>query len=153
MLEFVVYFDGACEPRNPGGSMSWAWVVIEDGDEMVARSDYRAAAPGNTNNRAEYFGLGCAMKAASEIIPNGAEFTVRGDAQLVIRQMTGEYSCNAPGLIPLRHKIATSIREHGWKIAFEWVPREQNVRADALTRQEIESRGIKIPDRSKWKRR
>ena len=49
----VLYFDGACEPRNPGGWMSWAWVALaRDGaaaleqDEAFGEIRLGPASPG-----------------------------------------------------------------------------------------------------------
>ena len=36
----VVYFDGACEPMNPGGHMGYAWVALaRDGSEVAHDAD------------------------------------------------------------------------------------------------------------------
>jgi ribonuclease HI len=58
---------------------------------------------------------------------------VKGDSRLVINQAKGKCHVKAPHLKPL-HDEAMKLASRFKKIAFEWVPREENTRADALGR-------------------
>ena len=60
------------------------------------------------------------------------ELLVRGDSQLVIRQMQGKYKVNSPKLAPL-HQCVTNLASQFAKIEFEHVYRDNNKRADALS--------------------
>jgi ribonuclease HI len=58
---------------------------------------------------------------------------VRGDSQLVIRQLNGEYAVKSPRIAPLYARVKELLRFfHNVKL--EWVPRELNAEADALSR-------------------
>lgn len=60
------------------------------------------------------------------------EVELRSDSQLMIRQLTGQYSVKAERIIPLYEEVkrlATQFK----KISFNWIPREQNNRADELS--------------------
>jgi ribonuclease HI len=129
-----VFFDGACEPFNPGGVATWGFVVMESG-KVIKKECGRACEPytiKSTNNYAEYTAL---IKALEYCIQKGySELTVKGDSQLVIRQITGEYSVRSEKIIPL-YKKAISLAYKFKKIHFVWVRRESNEIADNLSKQ------------------
>ena len=133
-----VYFDGACEPVNPGGIATFGFVIYKD-REMVKAEKGLACEPFSSyasNNVAEYTAM---IKALEFMVKNGlcgesVHVTVKGDSQLTIRQMNGIYAVRAPRIIPLfkRAKELTKKIKH---IRFIWVPREQNTVADDLSHQ------------------
>lgn len=127
----VVYFDGACEPVNPGGVGTYAFVVVKDG-EVIYREAGVACEPGPdcTNNVAEYTGLLLALRWLKARGLRGA--VVRGDSQLVVRQLTGQYAVRSERLRPLYEEAKELLRETSSTV--EWVPREENSSADTLTK-------------------
>lgn len=134
----TVWFDGACEPRNPGGHGTYG-IVIEDDDgtTLATNRGYIGEGDGVTNNVAEYTGLIEALEYVHSRKPD-AHVTVHGDSQLAIRQMTGRYRVRSDRLRPLWQKAQTLARD--LDISFEWVPREQNEHADSLSRREYYER-------------
>ena len=62
---------------------------------------------------------------------------IRGDSQVVIRQMTGAYTCSAPSLQPL-HQEALDLAGRLPGVTFRWIPRNENERADELSREAFE---------------
>ncbi|MGD0012733.1 MAG: hypothetical protein ABSE93_29850 [Terriglobia bacterium] len=54
MNEYLAWFDGACEPVNPGGTASFG-VVIKDKDGTVLRKEHGLVGKGSkmSNNVAE----------------------------------------------------------------------------------------------------
>jgi ribonuclease HI len=128
----TIWFDGACEPVNPGGHGTYG-IVVEQGGEIVHKErGYIGEDEGITNNVAEYEALVAALEHTRAEYPD-APVTVYGDSQLVIRQLTGEYAVRSPRLRPLwqdARRLANQL-----DVEFEWVPREQNERADALSRE------------------
>jgi ribonuclease HI len=84
-----------------------------------------------TNNLAEYTALLRALERVRDL-EIASDLEVRGDSQLVINQATGEWSCNALNLRPLLARVHELTR--GLRVAWHWVPREQNSEADALSR-------------------
>lgn len=134
---FILYFDGACEwwngKRNPGGLATYGWYIELDGQRIAWGYGEAARGNGATNNVAEYMGLISAIKAASDLglVP---DFIIRGDSQLVIRQMAGTYSVNSPLLLPLWSQAKTLLSEMDAYCSFEWVPREENEQADELSK-------------------
>lgn len=128
----TVWFDGACEPVNPGGHGTYG-IVIEQGGELIHEaSGYLGDGEGMTNNVAEYEALLAALSYVQEEAPT-APVTVHGDSELVIRQLTGDYAVRSARLRPLWREAKQ--RATGLDITFEWVPRDQNERADGLAQE------------------
>lgn len=123
----AMFFDG-CSKGNPGRAGAGAVLYDASGNEVFAESVF--AGHSTTNNEAEYTGLILGLNSA---LKQGiTELQVRGDSQLVIRQMQGKYKVNSPKLAPL-HKCATTLAAKFAKIEYEHVYRDKNQRADALS--------------------
>jgi ribonuclease HI len=119
-----VYFDGAAR-GNPGPAAVGYVVVTNDG--IVAEGGERIGRA--TNNQAEYEALTRAVEAARDY--GFDEVDVRGDSELIVKQVRGEYDANDPTL--REHRV--TVREllagfDSWSL--EHVPREINDRADEL---------------------
>lgn len=126
----IANFDGSCNP-NPGGVCSYGFVVWRDKTRI--QEGHGSAAPrgpGATNNVAEY--TGC-IRALEWILSQGCTEPVvlRGDSELVLKQLKGEYKVRSPLLAPLYWK-ARELAARLLSLRFEWVPREQNAEADRL---------------------
>jgi len=134
VTDVTVFFDGACEPFNPGGVATWGFVVVEQG-KTVKNESGLACKPFSsqaTNNYAEYTAL---IKALEYCLEKGyRSITVKGDSQLVVRQMIGEYSVRSENIIPLYDR-ATALADRFDSISFVWVRRESNEMADRLSKQ------------------
>jgi ribonuclease HI len=119
-----VYFDGASR-GNPGPA-AIGWVVVT-GDGIVAEGGTRIGEA--TNNRAEYEALVRALEVAHDY---GFErVDVRGDSELIVRQVHGEYDVNDPGLREYRVRVLELLDDFDeWSLSH--VPREINERADEL---------------------
>jgi ribonuclease HI len=133
-LQIEVYFDGLCQPVNPGGIACYAYVVRKDGHTVHSDSGLAAEpfSKGASNNVAEYTAL---IKALEWLIANGytsARVEVKSDSQLVVKQLSGEYRVKAKQIVPLFQKAAVLMKKFS-KIAIQWVPREKNIEADRLT--------------------
>lgn len=123
----TLFFDG-CSKGNPGRAGAGAVLYDTQGAEVFAESVF--AGYNTTNNEAEYTGLILGLNEALKI--GLSELQVRGDSQLVIRQMQGKYKVNSPKLAPL-HQCASTLASKFAKIEFEHVYRDKNQRADALS--------------------
>jgi ribonuclease HI len=128
MTESVLHFDGACR-GNPGPAATG--YVLETTTETI--EDGRPLED-HTNNEAEYKALLDGLETA---LSNGVtDITIKGDSQLIIRQVTGEYDCNADNLAPLLDDVRGRLAVfHSWSI--EHVPREQNADADTAANNAI----------------
>ncbi|AKH97081.1 ribonuclease HI [Halanaeroarchaeum sulfurireducens] len=116
------YFDGACR-GNPGPS-AIGWVLV-DGDGIVDEGGERIGRA--TNNQAEYEALIRVLEVADRY--GYDEVEVRGDSQLIVKQVKGAWNTNDPELRELRVRVHELLeRFDDWSIAH--VPREVNDRAD-----------------------
>jgi ribonuclease HI len=127
----TVYFDGLCYPKNPCGVAAYGYLVYRDG--ALIHRGFRAVGEGKgmTNNVAEYEGL---MAAAQWLNDEGIreKIVIKGDSQLVIKQMKGEWkisSATSKKYVPEIRKLLA-----GKDVSFSWVPREENEEADKLSR-------------------
>ena len=122
----IIEADGGSR-GNPGTAGSGA-VVIDAATGQVIREIARYVGVA-TNNVAEYIALLAGLQAAIEI-DREAEFAVRMDSKLVIEQMSGGWKIKHPDMIALGAQVQELARDK--KISWTWIPREQNVLADAL---------------------
>jgi ribonuclease HI len=117
-----VYFDGASR-GNPGPA-AVGWVVVTS-DGIVAEGGERIGRA--TNNRAEYEALIRALEVARDY--GFDEVEVRGDSELIVRQVRGEWDASDPGLRERRVRARELLAAFDeWSI--DHVPREINQRAD-----------------------
>jgi ribonuclease HI len=131
MPELVAYVDGGCL-GNPGPS--GIGVVISgcaDGPVRIAKWI------GNQdNNVAEYAALMEALQYALSL--KAQKLHVYSDSQVVVRQMTGQYTCRSPRLYSLHwtcRKLAQAL-----KFSISHVPRENNAEANGLAQSALRRR-------------
>jgi ribonuclease HI len=151
MVIFEIYFDGACEPINPGGYMGYGFLVFKDGEFLKSGSYYEDKSPSNTNNVAEYNACLEALYFLEEYITleniNDYDINVFGDSMLVIKQMQGVWKINSGFYKIFAEKTKDKVGNFK-NIKFQWIPREQNKDADEMSKRELKSRGI---EETKWK--
>ncbi len=117
-----VYFDGAAR-GNPGPA-AVGWVVVTS-DGIVTEGGERIGE--TTNNRAEYEALVRALAVAAEY--GYDEVDVRGDSELIVKQVRGEYGVTDPDLREYRVRVRELLESfEEWSLSH--VPREINDRAD-----------------------
>jgi len=136
----TLHFDGLCEPKNPGGVATYGYTIYRGSRKLCdGFGTVGAGMFGNdvSNNVAEYTAM---IRGMERLLSDGysGRLTVRGDSQLTIRQMQGRYAVRAKRLAPL-HEEAMRLARMFERVEFEWVPREQNEEADALSRRGFEA--------------
>jgi len=119
-----LYFDGASR-GNPGPA-SVGYVLVDDSGIVTEGGETIGTA---TNNQAEYAALVKALEVATDY--GFDEAHVRGDSELIVKQIRGEWSTNDPDLREKRVRARELLMQfEDWQI--EHVPREINDRADQL---------------------
>ncbi|AFO56314.1 MULTISPECIES: ribonuclease HI [Natrinema] len=125
-----VYFDGGSR-GNPGPA-AIGWVIVT-GDGIVAEDGETIGT--STNNQAEYEALIAGLEAARDY--GYDEVHVRGDSELIVKQVRGEYDTNDPDLREKRVTVRELLRAFDeWTL--EYVPREVNDRADGLVNEALD---------------
>ena len=133
---WLIQFDGAANP-NPGpassGAVLWSPKGLDGKRNPVFESGkYIGKA---TNNIAEVQGLLLGLQIAAT---RGArEVLIEGDSELIIFQQTGRYRVSDKNLKVWWANIQAALMDEtsfDW-IAIKQVPREQNERADSITKE------------------
>ena len=124
--EYVMNFDG-CSKGNPGPAGAGA-VIYQNGIEIWGSCEF--VGKKETNNMAEYAGLILGMKEA--VHRNIRKIAIKGDSQLVIKQMRGEYKVKSENLL---HSFtqAKKLEKDFEVIMYDHVYRTENKRADELS--------------------
>ena len=137
-----LYFDGACEPFNPGGTASYGWLIKKDGKELKSGHGVVGSGEGMTNNVAEYSGL---IYGLEEFLKLNIQekLLIKGDSNMVINMISGKWGWNKkkskwqpheklPHLKELLNQALSLVKKIEYEV--EWIPREENKEADALSK-------------------
>jgi ribonuclease HI len=134
---YVAYFDGCCEPTNPGGNMGiGAFILNPERKRIFERSEYIPASNLNfktSNNVAEYLGVISLLTYFMNNNLHNEKIIICGDSKLVINQMSGTWNCNG-GVYEKYYRKALLIRKQLTNVRFEWIPRDKNGPADELSK-------------------
>lgn len=124
------WFDGACEPVNPGGLGTYGFVVRQGERLLVRQSGVVPDIAGTpmTGNVAEYVALLLLLEWLAAH-PGGAT-RIEGDSKLIVMQVRGEWAANVPVLRMLRDKCRALLPASARLVH---IGREKNGEADALT--------------------
>lgn len=135
-MQVVMEFDGGSR-GNPGPAGFGCVVRSADDDEMPIATHGRFIGSA-TNNVAEYSGLIFGLETAMNL--GATQILVRGDSELVIKQMKGQYKVKSPGLKPLFEK-ARVLADGFERVLFEHKLRDQNKLADKLANMAMDRKG------------
>jgi len=134
-LKVLVYFDGLCQPCNPGGLACYAFIIETYTGQTIHREYGLAVEPftdSSTNNVAEYTGIIKALEWLLENNFHNQKIMISGDSQLVINQLRRNWKVKALTIVPLYLKTKSLISKFK-DITIEWISRQKNEKADKLT--------------------
>lgn len=112
--------------------------IIEDPLKGEVLEQHGEAIGTETNNVAEYRALIAGLKAARNFHPN--RLVCHLDAELVVKQLNGEYRVKMPTLQTFVDEIKELTMEFP-DVVFQHVPREDNYRADKLVNEALDAAG------------
>ena len=131
----IIEADGGSR-GNPGIAGSGACVIDADTGEVILEiSKFIGVA---TNNVAEYLALVAGLEGAYSLNAE-ARILVRMDSKLVIEQMAGRWKIKHPDMQQLGARVQTIVA--GKAVRWQWIPREENSRADALANKAMDEQG------------
>ena len=134
----IIEADGGSR-GNPGIAGSGACVINADTGEVVLEiSKFIGVA---TNNVAEYLALVAGLEGAYSL-NSEARVLVRMDSKLVIEQMAGRWKIKHPDMQQLGARVQKIVA--GKPIRWQWIPREENSRADALANKAMDEQGDSV---------
>ncbi|WPF65509.1 MULTISPECIES: bifunctional RNase H/acid phosphatase [unclassified Corynebacterium] len=114
---------------NPGIAGSGS-VLYDAPRATVLREQAYVVGKSATNNVAEYYGLLIGLEAARDY--GATEVAVYMDSKLVVEQMSGRWKIKHPDMQKLARR-AKQVMSTFDSVTFQWVPREKNKKADALS--------------------
>ena len=129
-MTLIIRADGAS--RGNPGEASYGAVLLDGETEIEIASAHLGVA---TNNFAEYSGVIAGLKLAIKH-DQSARYLVQLDSKLVVEQLNGNWKVKSKDLMPLvseASKLASKLN-----VEFQWIPREQNSRADELANQALD---------------
>jgi probable phosphoglycerate mutase len=137
-MDAILYFDGRCTDNGkPNARAGFGWALQIDGEEVANGNGMVDLAAKATVNVAEYAGVTVGLRVVVRDYTDLAALEVRGDSKLVINQATYRWACNTPHLQAYRSAVTALVKRleyRGCNVRFQWIPREQNERADALAK-------------------
>lgn len=161
---FTVFFDGCCEPVNPGGTAGYGYVIFEGpvsaGERIDEHSGMVEASPTTSNNVAEYLAVRQALEWLDAHGHRDKSIHFFGDSLLVICQLWGDprtrerKKWNIHGIdvkkdrppgryaehaVAARALLGTFTRCNGL-----WIPREENSIADELSKAQLKRAGVEF---------
>lgn len=152
ITSLLLYVDGGCEPKNPGGVATSGWVLYEPSDPNCPLVEEGAVVqdggPKATNNFGEYQALCRALHWLDKQKWRG-NLVVKADSKLLIEQVCNRWKVKAEHLKPLRQEIwmcmdrlklfiissSDPLPPEGWSACeLMWVGRDYNQYANDLCR-------------------
>jgi ribonuclease HI len=144
---YIAYFDGAYRSTVRGVSAAYGAIIIQHGEPMWECSKPVYPEQGNepqtSNNVAEYCGLIAILEYLIHLGAQHEPIMVYGDSNLVIQQMFGSWKINEGAYVPYARK-AKALRQVFTNLSGQWIPREENTVADALSKAPLKADGIKL---------
>ena len=123
---YTLTFDGGSK-GNPGLGYGSYEIEGPHGIEAANRMEF---GQNMTNNQAEFLALIAGLNRILELTDGQAgtsSLAIRGDSQLVIRGLKGEWKIKHPNVQPLFHEAGALLKRFG-RVHLAWHPRRESVR-------------------------
>ena len=154
LTSIIAYFDGCCEPVNPGGTASFGVVILKGKKRIYECSKIFFPQKGKeketSNNVAEYSGFTEILNYLIENKLTKENIIVYGDSKLVLCQMFGDeerdgmiWKMKGGYYLPFAIKAKELLKKFK-NIQGHWIPREENSLADELSKAELLKAGIRF---------
>lgn len=138
-----LYTDGGSR-GNPGQAA--VGCILVDPSKGVTLAEHAERIGEETNNVAEYRALIEGLKIALRYRPN--RLICHLDSELVVKQLNGEYRVRMQSLQPLVDEIQKLAMEFP-DVVFQYIPREDNWRADSLVNKALDEHSVPSHSKSK----
>ena len=137
----TIYFDGS---HKPGETVAGAGIAIY---YTLNNKKYRQRSNISfdyieDNNEAEYCALFAGIQKLGELGVKHQKIVIKGDSQVVLKQLTGDWPCYEENLNRWLDRIEEQLKSLGLHFETVAVPRKENEEAHRLATQALE--GTKI---------
>ena len=133
------WFDGCCEPRNPGGHASWGALVKVGKQQVYAKGGYCGVGPDMSNNVAEFSAF---IAVAEECMKHPGVVLIRGDSKLVVNLVNGHWKSHGGFYVPYYEKAKVLWKDLKSRARLEWIGRDENSVCDYLSKKVLKDRGV-----------
>lgn len=120
-----MHFDGSLTLKGVGAGVFHLTFPTGETLRYVVQLHFRA-----TTNMAEYEGLPAGLRAAASL--GIRRLLVKGDSQLVVKQVTKEYQCSDPQMVAYLAEVRRLERRFD-RMELQHVPRRDNDATDYLS--------------------
>jgi ribonuclease HI len=125
-MNIVIYCDGSGGSNGDNGGWGFS-AQSEKGN--ILYEEFGPPDGFSTNNISEYRAVIYALRWAKG--KTAGTISIRTDSTLVVEQCLNRWKCKKPHLKPLQQEARDLL--YNARAVIEWVPREQNKRADELS--------------------
>ncbi|WP_433742752.1 reverse transcriptase-like protein [Falsibacillus pallidus] len=139
--DVVVYFDGGFKKEERVSGVGVA-VYYKKGKEQWRVRENERLLQLESNNEAEYAALYTSLNILEELGVSSIPCTFKGDSQVVLNQLTGEWPCFDEVFNKWLDKIENKMKHLRIKANVEVISRNHNKEADKLAQQALD--GIKV---------
>lgn len=140
---FICYFDGCCEPVNPGGTAGLGAVIFENGERVWEHSSMIPPSPTTSNNVAEYRAFIAILDHLAKEGMQHERIIIYGDSRLVFEQCFGRWRIKGGHYVPFAREAKAKL-EAFTRISGFWIPRDENSIADELSKAEVLRAGVEF---------
>ncbi|MBM4762058.1 ribonuclease H family protein [Bacillus sp. B15-48] len=139
--DLTVYFDGGFD-RSTNLAGLGAIIYYHQGKKKYRLRANQMVEELQTNNEAEYAAFYFALTLLEELGVHHLSCEFRGDSQVVLKQLEGEWPCYEESLNRWLDRIENKIKELGLYSKFIPIDRKGNKEADKLASQALQGKVI-----------
>ncbi|WNF21438.1 reverse transcriptase-like protein [Mesobacillus jeotgali] len=139
--DLTVYFDGGFDNFNHKAGLGTI-IYFKQGKKKYRLRANEVFDELETNNEAEYAALYFALTILEEMGVKNMTCEIKGDSQVVLKQLEGEWPCYEETLNRWLDRIENKIKELGLHPRYNPVGRKENKEADKLATQALQGKMI-----------
>lgn len=139
--EVMVYFDGGFHKESNQAGLGVV-IYFKQGKKKYRLRANEFIHEMDTNNEAEYAALHYAVNVLEELGVHHVPCDIKGDSQVVLKQLEGEWPCYEESLNRWLDRIEEKLKALGLKPRYQAIPRNENKEAHKLATQALEGKVI-----------
>lgn len=139
--EVILYFDGGFQKETNQAGLG-AVIFFKQGKKKFRIRANEQFDELETNNEAEYAALYFALSLLEELGVHHLPCEIKGDSQVVLKQLEGEWPCYEEVLNSWLDRIEEKIKSLGIVAKYTAISRNDNKEADKLASQALEGKEI-----------
>ncbi|THE15165.1 reverse transcriptase-like protein [Bacillus timonensis] len=135
--DIVAYFDGGYDIQSGKAGLGVAIYYTQNKKTYRVRVNEMFEEM-ESNNEAEYAAFWLMLNTLEELGVHHTTVTFKGDSQVVLNQLSGDWPCFEENLNRWLDRIEEKIRKMGIQAKYHPIGRKQNTEADRLATQALE---------------